>query len=111
MGGDKPLDFMGRIAGLCGLHLKADNPYAFSKEILESNLDRITLNIQNSEEFAKDNEIAWQVFGHLLLEYKVEIPEGVKEYIVNSLNYDPFAKKDINRQEMLELYLCKLAST
>ena len=109
MGGDLPLDFMGKIAELCGLYLKSGNPYSFTKEILETNLDRIVLNIQNDEEFTEDNEIAWQVLGHLLLDYGVSIPPNVKEYILAGYEYDKWSEDNDTRRNVLNDYMSRIA--
>lgn len=109
MGGDTPLDYLNEIAEICGLHITAGNPYRFNKEILETNLERIALNIQNNKVFEDDNEIAWQVLGHLVIEHDVSLPEAIKGYILASFEWDVLSKKNTKRKNIMDSYIERLS--
>ncbi len=108
MGGDTPLDHLDNIAEICGLHRTADNPYNFTKDILEKNLERIALNIQNDDMFTDDNEIAWQVLGHLVLEHNIDLPPAIRGYIIASFEWDEYAKRKPERKQVMEDYVSRL---
>jgi hypothetical protein len=97
LGGDTPLDYLGELAedvfeSPRDLEAKGDCYYGhhYTREILESKLDKAVKHLENDT--YSESYVGFQVLGAMLLEVGADIPNDVREKIIDAAEKDEWAK-------------------
>lgn len=112
MGGDTPLDILHEIAESCGLKPDWDNDsglegylksYPFTKENVEKNIEKIICTLVTGYEKRPDDlNIAYQVFGVVLMAVGADIPLVTISRIISAASCDEWAKEDDERYQCMQ---------
>lgn len=102
MGGDTPLDYQGDfVVDVCGINydewLERDSSDKFRSK-LESNIDAMTKYAED-----RDDEIAFQVLGVLLVESACTFSEELRQRIIKAVEDDKWAAEgDLERRVYMD---------
>lgn len=105
MSGDGPLDIQGDIFDICGVEQFPDegDPNDLTKNDLEGHLEAIEKYCSEYED-----EIAWQVFGYLILTTGVKVSKTILDSIIKACDEDEWAKEDLERMEIIQNFKTQL---
>lgn len=118
MGGDTPLDYQGDMIELCGVD------YSTFMDVHDLNLTAIRSEIESSlnklseyceKEYSNDDcygdpNIAYQVFGVMILEAGATLPEDIKIKIDTAAKNDEWSTEDDERKANMDVFRLQVAN-
>ena len=91
MGGDTPLDYMGMLCDLIGVKYVSPKGFRYTRKQIETHMPKV-LAWLNKPRY--ENEIAWQVFGVMVMETGAKISVETRAKIIQAAKADTWMTED-----------------
>ena len=113
MGGDAPLDILGNLVKSAGGEFvyetkdpkSLDHLWDYSREQVTCALPRLATICEESK---YDNEIYWQVLGHMALHTDAQLNETIKNSVIEAAQSDSWATENQERRDCMHEFIEKI---